>query len=60
MRRTALLLIAIAAALVFFIGSGLFSMTLFYKNEPVVENVTQALTELGVSDVLEVTQSEIG
>jgi hypothetical protein len=49
-----------AAALVFLIGSGLFSMILIYKNEPVVENVPQALTELGVSDVLEVTQSEVG
>jgi len=49
-----------AAALVFLIGSGLFSMTLIYKNEPVVGNVTQALTELGVLDVLEVTQSEVG
>jgi nickel/cobalt exporter len=49
-----------AAALVFLIGSGLFSMTLIYKNEPMVGNATHALTEPGVLEVLEVTQSEVG
>jgi hypothetical protein len=61
-RRTGFALRARIAAgsLVFLIGSMLFSMTLIYKNEPMVGNVTQALTEPGVLDVLEVTQSEVG